>query len=293
MNELMTRELPAELARHLARLLKRTRRRYRKRLAVCQEQFSETAVHELRVETRRALALLNLVMALNLSDAPKKPRRILKQRLDAFDELRDAQVELRLIAPWLKKFPEAAEFEKFLQRRERELITDVRREIRALRSRRVERMLKSLGQDVAGTAEGDARPVREVLRSSLNRAFDQVIALRRKIRRQDTETIHRTRIAFKKLRYLCELLHPLLPGMTARRLRQMHAWQTRLGDIQDAEILLAQMERAVKRSEVAVAAVKRLHAALAQRLVFLVNRFMASADRLEQFQPYPSRQRTP
>lgn len=281
----MTRELPAELVRHLARLLKRTRRRYRKRLATCQEHFSETAVHELRVETRRALALLNLVMALNLTDAPKKPRRVLKRRLDAFDELRDAQVELKLIVPWLKKFPEAAEFEKFLQRRERELITDVRREIRALKSRRVERMLKSLGQDVAGTVEGEARPVQEVLRSPLNRAFDQVIALRRKIRRQNTETIHRTRIAFKKLRCLCELLQPLLPGMTPRRLRLMHAWQTRMGNIQDAEVLLAQMERAVKRGEVAVAAVKGLHAALAKRLVFLVNRFINTADELEKFQP--------
>ena len=131
------------------------------------------------------------------------------------------------------------------------------------------------------------------MQGPLNVAFKRVLALRRKIRRGDTETIHRTRIAFKRLRYLCELLQPLLPGVTPRRLRQMHDWQTRMGDIQDAEVLLAQMERAVKRGAVTVTAVKRLHAALAQQLVFLVNRFIASADELEQFQPFRARRRTP
>lgn len=281
----MKRELPAELARHLAQLLKRTRRRYRKRLAQAQERFSETAVHELRVETRRALALLDLLMALHLPAASGKARRTLKQRLDAFDELRDTQVELKLIAPWLKDFPETAGFAEFLRRRENELRARMRREIRRLKSRRVERMLKALAQDVAGADPG-ARPAAEFLRPPLLRAYTRVMAWRRKIRRPDTETIHRTRVAFKKLRYLCELLQPLLPDMTARRLRQMHTWQTRMGDIQDAEVLLAQMERAVKHGEVPLAAVKCVHAALARRLVFLVNEFLSAADDLENFRPF-------
>jgi hypothetical protein len=45
------------------------------------------------------------------------------------------------------------------------------------------------------------------------------------------------------------------------------------------------MERAVKHGDVSLQTVKRLHAALARRLVVLVNRFMRTADRLEDFRP--------
>ena len=73
----MTRALPNPLARHLAELLHRVGRRYRKRLARCQKHFSEEAVHELRVETRRALALLDLLRDRSMlpdTDAPDEPR---------------------------------------------------------------------------------------------------------------------------------------------------------------------------------------------------------------------------
>jgi len=281
----MAREIPIKLAAHLARLLKRTRRRYRKRLARCQEHFSEAAVHELRVETRRALALLDLVMTLDLAGSPKKPRRALKKRLDAFDELRDAQVELILVAPWLKKFPGAAEFESFLRRREDDLVAELKCEIRKLKSRRVEKSLKTLEKEVDDARGTTSMSVAAVLEKPVRDAFNRVATLRKKIRRPDTKTIHCTRVAFKGYRYLCELLQPLLPEMTTGRLRRMHDWQTRMGDIQDAEVLLAQIERAVKSGDVRLASVKHLHAALARRLVVLVNQFISVADDLEFFRP--------
>jgi len=283
----MTCELPAELARYLAQLLRRTRRRYRKRLARCQEDFSEVAVHNLRVETRRALALLDLLQAIKVVDSLKKPRRILKQRLNAFDDLRDAQVGLLMLKPLVRQFPEARDFETFLRRRERNLVPQLCSEIKALKSRRLERMLKSLEKDVAA-ARGDATnraAVVATLSSPLNAAFRRAATLRKRVRRNDTETIHHTRIAFKTFRYLCELLEPFLPWLTARRLRDMHAWQTRMGDIQDMEVLLAQMERVVKHGEVPLKSVKRLHAALARQLVVLVNGFVGIADGFERFRP--------
>ena len=283
----MTRALPAELARHLAHLLKRTRRRYRKRLARCQEKFSETAVHELRVETRRALALLDLVQALKVGGPPKKARKALKRRLDAFDDLRDAQVGRLILEALPTKPPESDEFETFLRKRQRKLVTQLRREIKALKPRRIERLLKLLEKDVAAASEDSEKTggTRAVLSKPLEAAFRRIARLQKRIRRTDTETIHRTRIAFKTFRYLCELLQPFLPWMTARRFREMHAWQTRMGDIQDMEVLLAQMERAVKHGHVRLQSVKRLHAVLARRLVVLVKQFVSTADRLERFRP--------
>jgi len=284
----MTRELPAELARHLAQLLKRTRRRYRKRLAVCQRDFSESAVHQLRVETRRALALLDLMMALDRAGSPKKPRRTLKRRLDAFDALRDTQVELNLLKPWLKKFPEAREFETFLHQSEQELVAELRREICALKSRRVERRFKALERDVRAARGNSTRPAVAFLQRPLRASFAQVAKLRRQVRRLDTATIHRTRVAFKKFRYLCELFQPLLPDSSPTRLRAMRDWQTRMGKIQDVEVLLCEIERAVRHGKVSLESVKLLHATLAQRLVLLVNRFIRTADRLDQFKPRAS-----
>jgi CHAD domain-containing protein len=281
----MKHSLPVELARLLERLLKQARRRYRKRLAECQRHFSEKAVHQLRVETRRALALLDLLLALDLAGSPKKPRRALKRRLDAFDALRDTQVELGLLGPWLRKYPEAREFEDYLHSNEKELVAEFRREIRSLKSRRVERRFKTLEKEVRA-AEGPSRhPAVAFLQRPLRDAFAQVAKLRGQVRRLDTATIHRTRVAFKKFRYLCELFQPLLPDSSAARLRAMRDWQTRMGEIQDVEVLLDQIERAVRHGDVSIKSVKRLHAALAQRLILLVNRFIETAHRLDQFKP--------
>ncbi len=283
----MTGELPAELANYLEGLLKRTRRRYQKRLARCQKKFSESAVHDLRVETRRALALLDLMQTLGVGGSLKKPRKILKRRLDAFDDLRDVQVELPILKRLLPKYPEAGELEEFLAARERDLVARLGRKIQSLKSRRVERMLKSLEKGVAAAQGGTAGTAGAgaVLVQPLTAAFERPAQLRQRIRRTDTETIHRMRIAFKTYRYLCELLAPFLPWMTPRRLREMHAWQTRMGDIQDLNVLLAQIERAVKRGDVPLPAVKRLHAKLARRLVVMINRLVGTADRLERFRP--------
>jgi len=73
--------------------------------------------------------------------------------------MRDTQVGLSLVAPWRKTFPEAAEFEQFLRRRERELVAGLRREVGSLKSRRVERMLKSLERDIeAARAKPHCQP---------------------------------------------------------------------------------------------------------------------------------------
>jgi len=283
----MNGELPAELARHLAQLLKRTRHRYSRRLARCQAEFSEAAVHALRVETRRALALLDLVQALEAGGPLKKSRKDLKRRLDAFDELRDAQVGLLIVKARLGKFPGAAEFESFLREREGSLVAHLRGEIKALKPGRVGRMLKSLEADVAAACGASAEPatVRSAVALPLGAAFQRVATLSQRARFANPEAIHRTRIAFKSFRYLCELLQPLLPWLTARHVREMHAWQTRMGDIQDVKVLLAGMQRAVKHGEVSFQAVEKLHAALARRQVILANQFVRTAGRLERFRP--------
>jgi hypothetical protein len=60
----MQTRLSTGLALHLAERARALRRRYRKRLERCRKRYSESAVHELRIDTRRLLTLLDLLDAL-------------------------------------------------------------------------------------------------------------------------------------------------------------------------------------------------------------------------------------
>lgn len=282
----MNSEFSAPLARHLAESVRAMRRRYRKRLARCQKKFSEEAVHELRIETRRLLALLDLLRALRVGDAIKKTRKEFKRRLDAFDELRDTHVQLTLLDPLWRQFPEARDLDPWLRRREADLIRQLRHEISATRQGRWERRLKALQKQFRKLArKGDAHGGDSLVVAALTAAFAEVTALRARVRRERTETIHQLRVAFKRFRYLSELLQPLLPRLTNRCLRRMQQYQATMGDIQDMEVLLAGIEQARQERVISAATGRALRRELRRRRRQLTARFWAAIDELAEFSP--------
>ncbi len=60
----------------------------------CKAEFSEEAVHDLRVATRRLLAIVDLLRIIAPAPNLQKLRGLLKVQLDSLDELRDTQVLL-------------------------------------------------------------------------------------------------------------------------------------------------------------------------------------------------------
>ena len=84
---------PVAVGPLLAAALNNQWRSYRAQLRHCQEHFSEEAVHQLRVATRRLLAQITLLSSVTPSAPLEKARRILKRRLAALGNLRDAQVQ--------------------------------------------------------------------------------------------------------------------------------------------------------------------------------------------------------
>jgi len=98
----------------LCKALESQWRRYRKRLRQCQRRFSQEAVHDSRVETRRLLATVELLCAFIPERELKKARRALKKHLDAFDRLRDTQVQLTYVGHLLHEFPAARGFHDWL-----------------------------------------------------------------------------------------------------------------------------------------------------------------------------------
>lgn len=274
------------LAASLAERVKLERRCYRKQLKRCRRKFSEHAVHDLRIETRRLLALLDLLRALHLPGPIRKVRKIFKQQLDAFDGLRDTQVQLSLLRPLMRQFPEGRELKKRLCRHERRLSNELRAGVHATKSGRLERRLKSVEKQLRAAAdELPPEAVRLAILAEVRAAFERVVALRGRIQQNRPATIHRTRVAFKRFRYLCELLRPALPELNDEKLARMHDYQTMMGDIQDAKVLLASMRRAITDREINVLAVGPLQRELRRRQRKLVDGYLAVADRLSDFEP--------
>lgn len=284
----MDTTLPPGLATHLAGRVDAVRRRYRRRLERCHEKFSEGAVHELRVETRRVLALIDLLEALHFEDSLKKLRKTFKKRLDAFDALRDTQVQLRLLKPLWREFPEAREFRSVLRRVEKRLIAKLARKIGTTKQGRLNRRLRQIQEDLRGCLDVPLHATSDTLASAvLQEAFARVAALRRQVRAKDTATIHRTRVAFKRFRYMSELLQPLLPGLTAPRLGRMREYQAMAGDIQDLEVLLARLAELVEQAGLPPETTGRLLKELLRQRQRAIRSFMARIDDLFEFEPQP------
>jgi CHAD domain-containing protein len=274
----MSARLQSGTAAHLAGRVRVARRRYRKRLERCQEKFTGDAVHELRIESRRILALLDLLEALGVA-ASARTARSFKKRLDVFDDLRDTQVQLELLKPLWREFPEAQGLKAFLERRESRLVSKLAGRIQSTKYARLNRRLKQLESDVARSRRISARAATSALRSMYRR----VTALRRRVRASDAGAIHRLRVAFKRFRYVSELLRPLHPGFTAERLERMRAWQAAAGDIQDLEVLLARLAQVVKDRKVSPTALRRLRGELQRRRRDAIASFMAGIDELAEF----------
>ena len=79
------------------------------------------------------------------------------------------------------------------------------------------------------------------LLSAIDEAFAVVNQRYALIDPQEPATIHRLRIAFKKFRYMVEVVYPILQGLPADHLKKLHDYQAAMGDIQDMEVALQKL----------------------------------------------------
>lgn len=282
----MNANFPPKLATHLTESVGFARRCYRKRLARCQKKFTEKAVHDLRTETRRMLALLDLLEALHFEGSLKKLRKTFKKRLDCFDDLRDTHVQLVLLKPMWKKFPEAAELKRHLCQCEKRLVAELSKEIQTMKSGKLNRRLKDIEKALRQCAKNPPKERSTALAQMLlGGSFRRVVILRRQIKRNKPATIHKMRVAFKRLRYTAELLQPFLPHFTPERITRMKQFQSAAGDIQDVAVLLARLAREVKKGELKADGIKNLRGELLQQERQAIDSFMERINELMDFEP--------
>ena len=252
----------------------------------CQKRCSEKAVHDLRVATRRLISTLDLVSTVLVDRRLEKVRGQLKKRLRLLGPLRDVQVHLLWAEKMRGTYPEIEPFFTMVLLRERRLLKNIERLVQNLRPKLLARELSACTDRLSALLESPA--MRSVAVTATigvaASAFAKAVALRRAVDAFDPRTIHRLRVSFKKFRYVAEVLQPILPGITAKTLKSMNAYQVKMGDIQDIEVLTATFnEFATRLRKHSSGTFLRVHQELAREHERLVNAFVESADDLYGF----------
>ena len=271
----------------LRRAFRKRCRRYRKAFKGCQRDFSENSVHELRVETRRMLALGTLLSAMWCDDRLAEIERCLKRLFKGFSRLRDTHVQLMFVEEAQECFPELAKFHKALAKREVRLTRRVEACVDKFPLRRLQKLVRGVRKNhrSGGKRASSHHNDWPRLCRHLDDTFKRVAELRCEIDPQDSVTIHQVRVAFKKFRYLVELLQSMLPEVTAHQIETMHEYQSMMGEIQDVETLQGALDEYVSKKKSRQG--KHLHFRdyLRKRRTALVRAYLHQADRLDSFWP--------
>jgi CHAD domain-containing protein len=278
----MSRSQPTPLAEHLAKTIRKARHRYCKRLARCRRKLSQRAVHDLRVETRRILVLLELLCRLGFFKSQNQLSKTVRKRLKAFGDLRDVQVELELLNPFWARFPNAIAFKTLLERREEKLAAKLSAKIGEPKFAAINEDLKRVEKRICKSAAFQTVTLSKA-RDVLGAVFCEVEALREQVRREDPTSIHQMRVAFKRFRYLNELLQPALRGITDPLLARMKDYQQIAGAVQDFEVLIGRLAREVKHRKLNPAKIRDLRAELLQKRKQAVEKFLQRVDDFKQF----------
>ena len=214
---------------------------YKAELKTCRQEFSEAAVHDFRVATRRLLSALDLLRTVIQDPRIQKMRRALKDQLDNLDDLRDTQVllaDLSDLSYAIHETPALQSFQEHLQRREKKILRAAHKEIKSLKLHSLSKRIQKLNKTIETLEKDD---LDTSLFSAVDEAYAIVIQRYALIDPGQPATIHRLRIAFKKFRYMIEAIYPILPNPPAEYLKRMHQYQASMGDIQDMEVALQEL----------------------------------------------------
>jgi CHAD domain-containing protein len=213
--------------------LKKSWTNYLAQLERCRTEFSEDAVHDLRVATRRLMAIIQLLHSIEACRRLKKIIRALKKQLDEFDQLRDTQVILAEISRAVGEQSELRDFQENQHLAEEQLLQTLGKKV-------AEFDISKLSERVCKTQKALEDSAEGALESEILQAVDDAyVRTRQRLAQVDLSqprTIHRERIAFKTFRYMVEIIFPLLKDFPQTNLKWMNEYQTLMGNVQDAEV---------------------------------------------------------
>ena len=215
-------------------------------------------LHDLRVETRRQLALVALGEPGADSD---RARRLLKRCLRDTAKLRDTEVILSIVDQLLPEYPELKHFRRRLMRQKRGGTEKTQC--------RLKRRKGKLSRRVTAIAAAMDRPSKKQhsvagMAHRVSEAADNVRELSGAADRGEAK-LHRARVALKRLRYLVEALGQVLPRAAAARLDALRRAQRAMGEATDLDVLADRLRKYTARRPRERRRLRRATSAIARR----------------------------
>jgi CHAD domain-containing protein len=214
---------------------------YRAELKRCRTEFSNEAVHDLRASARRMLAFIQLLNTISPRPRLQKLNRAFKDQLDEFDQLRDTQVILADVSEALQQLPQLHEFEVYLQEVEKGLLKTLRKKLKVIDLFDVSKRIRRLHESLKVEAGSD---LTLLTLQAVDEAFLVTKQRQNWINPAASPSIHRVRLTFKTFRYMVEIVHPLVKDFPEENLKQMHEYQSLMGEIQDVEVIMQALAEA-------------------------------------------------
>ncbi len=276
----------ATLEALLAQSLDERWERYLLALTKAQKNPSERQVHDVRVATRRLISTIDLFRTVLSDTRLQEIRGVLKSQLKVFNPLRDVQVQLQTVEQMLPTNPVLEPVHTILLLRERRLIKAIGKRFSRVPHQKLKRDLRAVKRQLnALLCTFTARDIAfAAVLGTATIAFARAVELRRLVDPANAATIHKLRIAFKKVRYILEALQPVFSGVTDQQLRAMNDFQQLMGDVQDVEVLRATIDAyAVQRHRTRDVSLRTVQRRLLRRRDQCVQKFLRSADALFSF----------
>ncbi len=228
----------------LKQVFDQRREYYRSNLTLCQNQFSEKGVHDLRTSIRRLLAAIEIFQNLDPKLRCRKLTRMLKNQLDSFDRLRDTQVMLIEISAHVIEFPDLKRFKEFLSLKEKDLLDRSNSKIKKFHLDDFDSLADRLLNKISEYPETG---LTESLIELTDNVYSGVLKKYKEIDPARPLSIHKMRIAFKKFRYTVECIQPILFDFPEDLLKRMQNYQTLMGNIQDAIVMDEEIKKFYRR----------------------------------------------
>jgi len=284
------RKLPAArvtegIGSSLAETLRSRWKSYRERLDECRHDPTPESIHELRVAIRRLISQFVLLTQVLPGCGAEKARNLLKRQLESLGPLRDTHVQQMFIQRHLARFPDLAGLLNRLKRDERLLVRRASHNIRQLKTNKLEKWIGSLVKVLHQQSLNRRAEFASFVLRCADAAFGVVAERWRTIDRADLRTVHRTRVAFKKFRYIVESLPPELTHFGKSVLRQLARYQRRMGHIQDLEVILQCVRGFRKHHD--LPGLEPFCRYLRNRTTRVARSFLKTSNRLLQFWPPP------
>jgi CHAD domain-containing protein len=215
--------------------------RFQVQLRRTRRSSTEGSVHDLRVSMRRLMATVDMIRTLIPDEGLQKTRRSLRKHLKEFNQLRDTHIQILALRALAHEFPPLRPLGVELRRREVKLIRSARGTIASINPPHLERSLADASVRLGALLRlpGMQEVATATVVGAMGAAFARAFELRQQVNPGDPSSIHRLRVAFKKCRYMVEVLRPLLTGVDDRFLKSLNAYQTRMGEVQDMVVVTA------------------------------------------------------